>query len=75
MTHVVLRSGKFIIKFYIDDVKADDISKALAEADEYFSDEAEQLGEYEFIVLGVYDDKKAGRVLIKEGVVGIVPLI
>jgi len=74
MTHVVLRSGKFIIKFYSNDVKAEDINKALAEAMKHFSDEAEKLGEYEFIIIGAYNNS-SGLVIQKEGRIAIVPIL
>lgn len=71
---VVLRNGRFIIRFYDDAVTPDDVSKALREVQEYFSGEAGRLGEYEFLVFNVYNTRQ-GRCIEKEGVVAIIPLL
>lgn len=70
MSRAVLRHDRFIICFYDDAVTPNDISLALWEVQEYFSEEAGRLEEYEFLVFSV----RGGR-LEREGIVALIPLL
>jgi len=74
MHSVALRHGKFIVKFYKDTVRKEDIDSVLYWIDEFFGEQLKELGARQFMVFQVYDDGKYGRIMQVEDIITVITL-
>ncbi len=74
MHRVAVRYDKFIVKFYKDTVRKEDIDSVLYWIDEFFGEQLKELGARQFMVFRVYDSRWAWNMIELEDIITVIPL-